>query len=75
MADYIQWEYIVQSLGSLVKGPKDEAVQELLNAWGEEGWELVAAVPLANSFAIKLVGKRPLSTAARRRRSMPGLEG
>ncbi len=75
MADYIQWEYIVQSLGSLVKGPKDEAVQELLNAWGEEGWELVAAVPLTNSFAIKLVGKRPLSTAARRRRSMPGLEG
>ncbi len=75
MADNVQWEYLVQNVGSILKAPKDEEMQALLDAWGEEGWELVAAVPQTNSSAIKLVAKRPLSTAARRRRSMPGMEG
>ncbi len=71
MADSVQWEYIVQTVGSLIRSPKDEEVQELLNAWGEEGWELVAATPMTNSFALKLVGKRLLTSSERRRKSMP----
>ena len=75
MADTVQWEYIFQTVGSVIKGPKDEEVAALLNAWGAEGWELVAAVSQSGGSAIKLVAKRPLSTTARRRRSMPGEEG
>ena len=74
MADNVQWEYIVRSVGSLIRAPKDDDMQTLLNAWGEEGWELVAAVPQTNSYVIRLMGKRPMSTTARRRRSMPGME-
>ena len=73
MADSVRWEYIVQTVGGL-RSPKDEDMLALLNGWGEEGWELVGMVSTPSSSAVKLVAKRPLSTAARRRRTMPGME-
>ena len=39
-----KWEYQIYSLGSILKSPKDEELVELLNEWGENGWELVLAV-------------------------------
>ena len=74
MADSVQWEYIVQTVGGL-RSPKDEDMLALLNAWGEEGWELVGMVSTPSSSAVKLVAKRPLTPATRRRRSLPGIEG
>ena len=41
MAESIQWEYRVQTIGSIF-GTKDEAIEAMLNEWGEEGWEAVS---------------------------------
>ena len=39
-----KWEYQIYSLGSILKSPKDEELVELLDEWGEDGWELVSTV-------------------------------
>lgn len=66
-----QWEYYVHSLGSILRSPKDEELAELLDEIGEEGWELVTAVRGESTNRLTLIAKRPLTTASRRRRSMP----
>ena len=72
MADEIkQWEYRVQTIGSLF-GTKDELVQATLNDWGMEGWEAINVFTPEGSGKIVIVAKRPLSDRARRLRSMPG---
>ena len=64
-------EYHVYSLGSILRAPKEEEVTELLDEWGEDGWELVSAVRGESTNRLTLIAKRPLTTASRRRRSMP----
>ena len=48
MADEIkQWEYRVQTIGSIF-GTKDEDIESMLDAWGLEGWEAINVyTPLA----------------------------
>ncbi len=71
MADEIkQWEYRVQTIGSIF-GTKDEAIQETLNDWGTEGWEAINVYTPYGSGKITIVAKRPLSDRARRMRSLP----
>ncbi len=71
MADEIkQWEYRVQTIGSIF-GTRDEAISATLNEWGEEGWEAVSVYTPSQSGKVTLVAKRPLTREARRRRSMP----
>ena len=70
MADIEQWEYRVQTIGSLLREVKDQELNNLLNAWGQEGWEAVNAVHTSGNRVI-LIAKRPLSDSARRRRSWP----
>jgi hypothetical protein len=41
MAELTRWEYRCQSVGSVWSRPKDEVVEDMLNNWGEEGWEVV----------------------------------
>jgi len=73
MADeYKQWEYRVQTIGSLF-GTKDELVQATLDEWGEEGWEAINVFTPENSGKITIVAKRPLTERVRRMRSMPGM--
>lgn len=73
MADeYKQWEYRVQTIGSLF-GTKDELIQSTLDEWGEEGWEAINVFTPENSGKITIVAKRPLTERARRVRSMPGM--
>jgi hypothetical protein len=73
MADeYKQWEYRVQTIGSLF-GTKDELVQSTLDEWGEEGWEAINVFTPENSGKITIVAKRPLTERTRRMRSMPGM--
>ena len=73
MADeYKQWEYRVQTIGSLF-GTKDELIQSTLDEWGEEGWEAINVFTPENSGKITIVAKRPLTERARRMRSMPGM--
>jgi hypothetical protein len=71
MPDDEKWEYRLRTFGSGLRGPKDDEVEEELNVWGEEGWEVVAIRSHENSYKMTVVAKRPLTTAARRRRSLP----
>jgi len=71
MAESIQWEYRVQTVGGFFKGVPADELEELLNDWGEEGWEVVSTHILENANKINVIAKRPLTRAARRERSMP----
>ena len=73
MAETTQWEYRVQSIGS-VFGTKDEQVEALLNEWGQEGWEATQVFTPSQSGKVTIVAKRPLTASSRRRSSWPGNE-
>lgn len=66
-----QWEYRVQTVGSIWTGVKADDLQELLNAWGVDGWEVISTHLLENQNKINVIAKRPLTREALRRRSMP----
>lgn len=65
-----KWEYKVLTIGS-VFGTKDEDIEETINSWGMEGWEVVNVYTPYGSGKITIVAKRPLTREAVRRRSMP----
>jgi len=66
-----KWEYRVETFGNIFKGPKDEALMEDLDIWGEDGWEVVNVLSRTNSEKITVIAKRPLTLGSLRRRSMP----
>ncbi|OQY28137.1 MAG: hypothetical protein B6I38_09525 [Anaerolineaceae bacterium 4572_5.1] len=70
MTEYDKWEYRVETIGS-VFGTKDELLQDTLDEWGEEGWEVISARNPANSSKTTIVAKRPLTRSARRLRNLP----
>jgi len=71
MAEEIkQWEYRVQTIGSLF-GTKDEHIQATLDDWGLEGWEAINVFTPEGSGKITMVAKRPLTERTRRSRSIP----
>jgi hypothetical protein len=70
--EYKQWEYRVQTIGSIF-GTKDELIQATLDEWGEEGWEAINVFTPENSGKITMVAKRPLTERTRRMRSIPGM--
>ena len=65
-----QWEYRVQTIGS-VFGTKDEQIEATLDAWGSEGWEAINVFTPSGSGKITIVAKRLLTERTRRIRSMP----
>jgi hypothetical protein len=69
--DTKQWEYRVQCVGSFWSGVKADELEQLLNEWGGEGWEVVSTHILENTNKINVIAKRPLSSTTRRVRSMP----
>ncbi len=71
MPEQIQWEYRVQTIGRMW-GTRDEQIQAVLNEWGEEGWEAINVYTPEGSGKVTMVAKRPLTSEARRRRTMPG---
>ena len=72
MADEIKlWEYRVQTVGGFFTGVKADVLEELLNQWGEEGWEVVSTHIIENANKINVIAKRPLTRSTRRGRSMP----
>ena len=66
-----QWEYRVQTVGAFFSGVKADELEELLNEWGEDGWEVVAAHIVENANKINVIAKRPLTDRVRRERSRP----
>jgi hypothetical protein len=69
--DTIQWEYRVQTVGAFFSGVKAEELEELLNEWGEDGWEVVSTHIIENANKINVIAKRPLTDRVRRERSRP----
>lgn len=69
MSARIQWEYRVQTIGSIF-GTKDEIVQGTLNEWGEDGWEVIHVYNPESSGQVTMVAKRPLTERTRRQRSL-----
>lgn len=65
-----KWEYQVLTIG-FIFGTKDEAIEETLNTWGEQGWEVTHVYTPENSGKVTIVAKRPLTRETIRRRSMP----
>lgn len=70
MTDNILWEYQVLTIGS-VFGTRDEHIQQTLNTWGEQGWEVIHVYTPSQSGKVTIVAKRPLTDRVRRQRSMP----
>lgn len=69
-----RWEYRVDDFGGALRPIKKEELQAQLNAWGQEGWEVVFAFLPEGSARVRVIAKRPLTRAALRKLSMPGLE-
>lgn len=67
-----QWEYRVQTIGS-VFGTKDELIQDTLDEWGAEGWEAINVFTPEGSGKITIVAKRPLTDRVRRMRNIPSV--
>ena len=59
-----KWEYKVLKEGHWLKGIKAEVIEEELNLWGEEGWELVTIERQQNELLVVL--KRPIGAPKRR---------
>ena len=66
-----KWEYRVQTVGGFFKGVPADELEELLNEWGVDGWEVVSTHILENANKINVIAKRPLTRTALRMRSMP----
>ena len=66
-----KWEYRVKTVGTFLKGARDENLEAELNQWGEEGWEVVIFRTIENSNHTQVIVKRPLDRTTWRLRSMP----
>ncbi|MEW5867942.1 MAG: DUF4177 domain-containing protein [Chloroflexota bacterium] len=71
MTDIVRWEYRVATCGSALSGAKDEELEVLLDAWGEEGWEVISVHNPTNSNKVRIVAKRRLDSTTRRQRTWP----
>lgn len=69
--DFNQWEYRVQSVGGIFTSIKAEVLEEMLNEWGEEGWEVVSTHFIEHANKANIIAKRPLTDRVRRERSRP----
>jgi len=55
-----QWEYLTVSVpAGFVSGETDQAFAQLLNTYGADGWELIAAMPGSSQGSVRYFFKRP----------------
>lgn len=65
-----KWEYRVNTIGSAIRGLKDEEIEAALNEWGQEGWEIISAHPPSSSPKITIVAKRLMTANTQRQRRL-----
>jgi len=65
-----KWEYRVDTIGSAIRGLKDEEIEAALNEWGQEGWEIISARPPTNSSKITIIAKRLMTAGTQRQRRL-----
>ena len=66
-----QWEYLVETFGSSLRSINDEDLEEILNSWGEEGWQVFSLEYFPNSSKVRVVARRPATARSRRQRNWP----
>jgi hypothetical protein len=55
-----EWEYRTVSVpAGFVSGETDERFAEMLNTYGVDGWELIAAMPGGSAGSVRFFFKRP----------------
>ena len=57
MSDNKIWEYRVESFGRSLSAAKDEEIEETLNEWGKDGWQLICTHPIDDN-KIRLIVHR-----------------
>jgi hypothetical protein len=63
-----EWEYDVQTLGTIWRGPSPHDLAGLLNAAAAEGWETVSVASPSNGNRWFIVLRRRLAKTVRKRR-------
>ena len=71
MADKVQWEYRVVSVGNMW-GTKPPELEATLNQLGLEGWEIIHVYNPYGSGQTMAVAKRLIDPSVRRRREWDG---
>jgi hypothetical protein len=71
VADQEVYEYRVYTVGSALKGQKDEDISAALTKLSLEGWEIFS-IKFPYGSRPKIITRRTLSEAERRQRSWPG---
>lgn len=69
MTEAIEWEYIVENFGGVMRSIKPEEFQAELNAMGAEGWEVITVHQSQGSNKFWVFAKRPLTANSRRQRA------
>ena len=72
MTENVQWEYIIEKMGSAFFGVKPDKLEAFLNNLGSDGWEVVSLHQPHSSSQIWVTAKRAVSRDTRRRRNQPG---
>ena len=67
MNAHIIWEYRVETIGSTFRGTSDEDVEETLNEWGLDGWEVITFHPIQGSNKITIVARREQLSTRRKK--------
>lgn len=65
------WEYQVFSVGTWLRGTKDDELAGVLNKLAAEGWEIIN-VAFPHGDKPKIVARRVQSAAKKRARNYPG---
>lgn len=68
MDELINWEYRVKSFGNAWKSAKPEEINEELDQWGAEGWEVVSS-SINPGGSVLVIAKRLLTDDNKRRKT------
>ena len=59
--------YQVETFGSALSGIKDEELEEILNRWAEDGWDIINLHAVGDNKVRVIARRVPASPRARRR--------
>jgi len=65
-----KWEYRVETFGSSFTAIKDGVLEETLNEWAEEGWEVVSAHAVGDN-RVRIIAGRHRKLRTNRERGWP----
>ena len=63
-------EYRVETFGSALSRIKDEDLEEILNRWAEDGWEIINAHPVGDN-KVRVIARQVYGAPKARKRRWP----